>query len=340
MIKKALKKIVKTKVLPIAYAVGASRLLRGIAPEKKLIILYHGVSDCDCFNINKRHLTGSEFEEHLKYYKKHFNVVPLAEIANMRNGSKAPERPTIALTFDDGFENNLNVVLPLLEKYNAPATFFVTTAPIEREEDILSCELLEIGCAYAKGDIVYLGKTSFKKQGQYEWLSSDHQNIYDFFQMQAPDQKTSMIKEWKEEHKLDELIKKVNRECYGLMNKQQLKLIASSPLVEIGSHAHSHHYLTLLNDAELKFELSNSKSVLEKIIGKKVESIAFPNGRYSKRVLEFCRNEGYKNLISVGLNEKNDKDIIDLFPRVDTGNADGMAFNMLTLNRNFGIHGF
>jgi len=340
MIKKTIKKIVKESVLPIAYAMGGARLLRGISPGKKLIILYHGISDCDCFNINKRHLTGREFEQHLQYYKKYFNVVSLAKIARMRNGSQVAERPTIALTFDDGFENNLNVVLPLLEKYNAPATFFVTTAPIEKEEDILSCELLEIGCAYAKGDTVYLGKTAFKKYGEYEWLSSDHKNIYDFFQMQTPDEKASIIKEWKEKHKLDELIKKVNRECYGLMNKQQLKLIAASPLVEIGSHAHSHHYLTLLNDKELRFELSNSKAVLEKIIGKKIQSIAFPNGRYNKRVLELCRQEGYKNLISVGLNEKGDKEISDLFPRVDTGNANGVAFNMLTLNRYFGIHGF
>jgi peptidoglycan/xylan/chitin deacetylase (PgdA/CDA1 family) len=337
---KGIRALIKSGTIPIAYAVGGERLLWKFTSRNKLIVLYHGVSSSECFDINMRHLTAMDFEDHLLYYKKHFSVVSLSEINKMRQEKKTTEKPIIALTFDDGFCNNLDVILPLLEKHSMPATFFITTAPLATKEDILNCELLEIGCAYSGKNIVSLGSKQFKRLKRFEWVSEDGQNIYDYFQDQSPEAKDDLIKEWKERYELDRLLKKIDKECYGLMNTDELKVLSSSPLVEIGSHAHHHHYLTSLNDESLRFELSNSKRMLEQITGKKINSIAFPNGRYDERVLKFCREEGYNKLVSVGLNSKNDRQIQDLYPRADIGYARKIAFNMATLSRNFLRYGF
>jgi peptidoglycan/xylan/chitin deacetylase (PgdA/CDA1 family) len=40
------------------------------------------------------------------------------------------DTPGVLLTFDDGFANNHDVVLPLLEKFRTPAVFFITTQHI------------------------------------------------------------------------------------------------------------------------------------------------------------------------------------------------------------------
>ena len=46
-------------------------------------------------------------------------------------------KPMIALTFDDGPNNNTNKVLDILEKYNIKATFFILGTNIEGNEDII-----------------------------------------------------------------------------------------------------------------------------------------------------------------------------------------------------------
>jgi len=340
MIKTIIKKSIKKGIFPFLFSIGTDWILQKITRNKRMIIMYHGVSSCDCFKINGRHLPDKEFEKHIQYYKKHFDIVSLSQIYTMRRGNYIPKRPTIALTFDDGFINNLDIAIPILEKHGVPATFFVTTAPIEKPDSILFSEILEIGCAFSEKDEVQLGGIVFKKTGKYKWTSTDGQTLYGYLQQQKPQEKTKLILDWKTQHKLDEKAKQVNKQCYALMNEKQLKQLASSPLVEIGSHAHSHHLLTLLTDDELTFELQHSKSLLEKSINKKVESIAFPDGYYNKRVLDFCSAEGYKNLIAVGLNETKDRTITELVPRMGVSCSDGLAFNMILISLFFNTNGF
>jgi peptidoglycan/xylan/chitin deacetylase (PgdA/CDA1 family) len=171
-------------------------------------------------------------------------------------------------------------------------------------------------------------------------LSREGQSIYNFLMKQDIHDKNRLIDEWKTKYKVDEQIKKIARQCFALMNEKQLKQLASSSLVELGSHTHSHHLLSLLTDEKLRFELQHSKSLLEKITGKRVESIAFPDGAYDKRVMDFCVREGYKHLVAVGLNEQTDRDISGLIPRMGVSCSDGLAFNMLCINYFFNTNGF
>ncbi len=77
------------------------------------------------------------------------------------------------------------------------------------------------------------------------------------------------------------------------LNAEELKMLAKDGWI-IGSHTHTHRDLTRLSDNELKEELSRSKKILEQILGEEVFSIAYPYGRYSKRVLEAAKNVGYR----------------------------------------------
>lgn len=93
------------------------------------ILMYHSVGNgIGCpFIPSQMRVSLAHFEMQMAYLTRHCNVVPLIELgAAIRTGSQLPFR-TIALTFDDGFKDNLTHALPLLLRYGLTATFFVVS---------------------------------------------------------------------------------------------------------------------------------------------------------------------------------------------------------------------
>lgn len=76
-----------------------------------------------------------------------------------------------------------------------------------------------------------------------------------------------------------------------LTNDNIRELIASG--FEVGSHSLSHSVLISLDDINLRREISDSKSVLEKTIKNKTPFLSYPHGSFNKRVENIVREEGY-----------------------------------------------
>ncbi|MFC1757087.1 polysaccharide deacetylase family protein [Patescibacteria group bacterium] len=88
------------------------------------ILMYHSVSDTDfLFNVLPK-----DFTWQMKYlYDNNFNVISYAKLVEtLKNKEEIPHK-AVVLTFDDGFSDNYDTVLPVLKKYNFPATIFLTT---------------------------------------------------------------------------------------------------------------------------------------------------------------------------------------------------------------------
>lgn len=75
----------------------------------------------------------------------------------------------------------------------------------------------------------------------------------------------------------------------------------------IGSHSLKHSFLPLLDDAAMHVELSQSKRVLERIIGDQVKYFSVPRGIYDGRVMKMAKQLGYKTVFTsdIGLNVEN-----------------------------------
>lgn len=66
------------------------------------------------------------FEKHLIFLKENYKIISLKELS-YKIISKTLKGNELAITFDDGYKDNFTKALPLLEKYNVPATIFVST---------------------------------------------------------------------------------------------------------------------------------------------------------------------------------------------------------------------
>ncbi|MDD2679413.1 MAG: polysaccharide deacetylase family protein [Candidatus Omnitrophica bacterium] len=119
------------------------------------ILMYHSVSPEPNPYMKLLTVKPETFRRQMRFLKeRHYNVVPLVEIADLiKNNKKIPPR-TLAITFDDGFKDNYTYAFPMLKEYNFPATIFVVINEIGRpEQDRLSWD--DIAVMQASGLITF-----------------------------------------------------------------------------------------------------------------------------------------------------------------------------------------
>jgi peptidoglycan/xylan/chitin deacetylase (PgdA/CDA1 family) len=103
-----------------------------------VVLCYHSVHP----SVPYASASPAEFARHLDWLASACDVVPLDRVGDPAEGAPgagdAPGRPRVALTFDDGYDDNHAYALPLLAERGLPATFFVTAGFLERDEAVLA----------------------------------------------------------------------------------------------------------------------------------------------------------------------------------------------------------
>ena len=84
-------------------------------------------------------ISPERFEEQLRFLSRWRRVVTAEETLRL-----SARRNVVAITFDDGYRDNLTVALPLLEKYQLPMTLFVAAGFLERDNYLSKSDLREI----------------------------------------------------------------------------------------------------------------------------------------------------------------------------------------------------
>lgn len=99
------------------------------------VLMYHMVRDhIEGTKFNKLRVKPTEFEKQIAWMKaESFHFVTMRELQD--NWGKHPEK-TVAITFDDGYLDNLENAFPVLEKYQAKATIYVVVDRHDRDWSI------------------------------------------------------------------------------------------------------------------------------------------------------------------------------------------------------------
>lgn len=84
----------------------------------------------------------------------------------------------------------------------------------------------------------------------------------------------------------------------GRLNPERIVEMAQGGM-SFGSHSVTHRPLGELVWDDIKTELVNSKAVLESVLGRTVNAIAYPRGSYNKSVIMIADNVGYKTGFTV-----------------------------------------
>jgi peptidoglycan/xylan/chitin deacetylase (PgdA/CDA1 family) len=112
------------------------------------VLVYHTINYAGSASDCQEMISPERFEQQLRWLARWRRVVPLTETLE-RNRRDVP----VAITFDDGYRDNLTIALPLLEKYRLPMTLFVVAGFVGRENYLSKDELREM----AKHPLITIG---------------------------------------------------------------------------------------------------------------------------------------------------------------------------------------
>ena len=254
--------------LDVLFRIG----FKGEITSKKgaAILCYHGVDLFGNKKYNMRFISKKSFEKQLIFFKKHFNVISVDDYHQQKF---MLNKFNIAITFDDGYQNNYRYAFPLIEKYQIPCSFYITGLN-NTPYNFLWADMLEI---------VTVHGTSLKKLIKYNggW-----------------DLKVKLIEKLS---CFQEIIKKEQIDDYWeLMTDKEIVEVSKSPYIDIQSHGFFHNNLGNIPLNEGVEEVMKSKNYLENLIQKPVNGIAYPDGSYSREIVQELKLKGFTNQLALG----------------------------------------
>lgn len=191
-----------------------------------------------------------------------YHFISTEQVLNyIRGVGSIPER-AVWITFDDGWEDNIENVIPIIIKYDIPVTFFISTDPVEN------------GGVFWWSYVRKFGKL----------LASD--NTIQRMRHLKENQREAIVKQLE-----TRFAEQLPREA---MTINEVRSIAQLPQVEIGCHTVHHVMMSQCTDQQLEDEIRTSKEKLERWINRPVRYFAYPEGDYNYHVRELIQRYGFE----------------------------------------------
>jgi peptidoglycan/xylan/chitin deacetylase (PgdA/CDA1 family) len=235
----------------------------------------------------------STFRERMIWIRSWFNVLPLAEaVAALERGS-LPER-ALAITFDDGYADNVTVALPILLAIGLTATFFVATAFLDggrmwndtvieavRGAEVMQLDLSRLGLG------VYSTNSPEARRNAIDAILRELKYL-------PPDERLERV---------DAIAAMTSADLPRnlMMTSDQLRSLAAAGMT-VGGHTVSHPILTRLDDSSAKREIADGRDALQHLIRQPIKLFAYPNGNpgsdFSMAHVRMAKDLGFSGAVS------------------------------------------
>lgn len=219
-------------------------------------------------------VTPTVFRQHIRALKTLFEIIPLSSWIERRNsGAPLPKR-ACAVTFDDGWLDNYEFALPILQQEQVPATLFAVSHMIGTRTQFWPNRVARL----------ISDRPNWQQQNALDWIrrASDEtvQNPTEQLAHIIAQLKQMSDAELKE--RLDQSEQQLGLapvDTPALVDWDQLRAMQNSGLVEIGSHTCNHFRLTADLPPEIaEQEIVQSKQMLEQQLDRPVKLFCYPNG--------------------------------------------------------------
>ena len=266
--------------------------MRSAKESRGIILMYHRVTEGGRAQ-GAASVSSQHFAEQLVFLRRNFDLVPLEELL-LRLQERKLARQYVVLTFDDGYNDNYAVAGPILARFDAPASVFVTTGYLDQRREYWWDELHRLVMEAPENPPEWrfdAGGKEFSFPGsrpRAEARESLHALLV-----------TSTAED--RERALDQLAQltgasRIIRPEYRPMTSEECRLFDRGGLIRLGAHTVNHLWLAAHPIQVQEAELRNAKAALESVLGRKVDSFAYPYGKrdaVGAETLRLVREAGY-----------------------------------------------
>jgi peptidoglycan/xylan/chitin deacetylase (PgdA/CDA1 family) len=260
-------------------------------------------------------------DAHLEMLSRLFVVLPLDEAVDMAIEGRLPSR-AVAITFDDGYRNNVEVALPILRKYRLPATVYLASSFLDGGRLFVDTAV-EVVRRLPEGEV------------DLDAFGLGRRPIGDLrSRLRIADDLTDAIKyrPLAERDALCERLEALAREPLptNLMMTSEQVTRASREGITFGGHTVHHPNLALLDDAAVMREIADNRDVIKSLTGRAPRSFAYPFGKpgtnYTAATMDIVRKAGYTSAVSMSWGVANVDTQRYQLPRFGPSERRGNAF--------------
>jgi peptidoglycan/xylan/chitin deacetylase (PgdA/CDA1 family) len=270
------------------------------------ILMYHRIAtpDVDPWGLS---VSPERFAAHVQALRAHRTMLSMdAFVARLR--SRDLPHDAIALTFDDGYSDNLSQAKPILEAADVPATVFLTTGRIGTAKEFWWDELARMILAREEPlsgnvmmdahdlqiDLPLIDLAMEPRVGWRAWdravtaREASYKRLWEALKSCTPDRREAAMA------RLRQLFGAThpNPEDLPMCAADIRKLVSSR--ISVGAHGCTHQLLTSLPPAERIEEIRRSRVEAEALSGLPVTGFTYPHGDRDAETIDMVRQAGYR----------------------------------------------
>ena len=276
------------------------------------------------------------FTEQIEALMQLRRVVPLRWLAAELAQGRIPKK-VAAVTFDDGYADILTEAKPILERQGCPATVFLVTGAIGKScsfwWDELSRIVFETPLLPSELEIEIAGRAHrWRTDGQVrgsmrvgvedDLARTREQLHYEIWQLLRP------LESKPRRELLISLctwagIEIEAKSVHRPLAAEEVRDLAEPGFIDIGAHTVTHPALSLLDEANQRFEIEGSRAACEELIGEPIHTFAYPFGNFDDITTAYVRDSGFACACTTVPGRVSMRSDPMLLPRVAVGNFVG-----------------
>jgi len=275
--------------LQLAQLLGKTRLAPALLTVRRLgvspwvtVLGYHRAGNVGAeteYDDGVVDVTPEAFDAQLAFLKRSCNVVSLEQMLAYARGGKLPKNP-VHITFDDGYLDNHDVVMPALLRHGLTASFFITTSYVE-ERRLFWWDRVNFIVKSSKRDTLELEHPRAmrlplgSKAERQAAIRAVIRVIKDHFALDLERFLAHVAEAADVELSREEERRRVDA---MLMTWDHVRGLLRGGM-SVGSHTCTHRVLQTLPREDLADELGRSREILEGVLGESVRAISYPVGK-------------------------------------------------------------
>ncbi|MBL3591546.1 MAG: polysaccharide deacetylase family protein [gamma proteobacterium endosymbiont of Lamellibrachia anaximandri] len=251
-------------------------------------------------------LSPEYLERALELLSRYYDFVTMDEVTAMLEG-RLPLKPNCcAFTFDDGYRNNAIHALPKLQKYGAPAVFYIATGHTDEQRPFW-VDRLDYALQFADingktirhedTEITIDNSSRHALSKSFAQLRSilKHADMPDIEMRNYFDQLTESL-ETQSGRNLNQIIK--NDPWSSILTWDEVASISHTDGIIVGSHTVNHVRLAQADADTIRKQLIRSKEAIERVTGESCRHFCYPNGSWNQQAVDILKETGYISAVT------------------------------------------